>query len=205
MKMRVIGICGRSGSGKGYVSAKFRLRGIPVIDTDGVYHELNRGVNGEMSDCTREIASAFPDARVVCPDGSLDRKALGDRVFSSADRAELDILNRIAHRHIYLKTVQLLEQYSAEGRRAAAIDAPLLFESGFDRLCDIKICVHAPDEIALKRITERDGISREKAVARLRKQIDYKTLCARCDYVIENDDILSVTAQVDDIIKKEGL
>jgi dephospho-CoA kinase len=101
--------------------------------------------------------------------------------------------------------MQMLEQYDNEGLGAVAIDAPLLFESGFDRLCDKKICVYAPEEIAIKRITERDGISREKALARLEKQIDYKTLCSRCDYVIENDDIQSVTAQVDDIIKREGL
>lgn len=88
MKMKIIGICGRSGSGKGYVSEKFRMRGIPVIDTDGVYHELNRGVNGETSDCTKEIAAAFPGVHVVNPDGSLDRKSLGDHVFSSADRSE---------------------------------------------------------------------------------------------------------------------
>jgi dephospho-CoA kinase len=91
------------------------------------------------------------------------------------------------------------------GIKAVIIDAPVLFESGFDDLCDITVCVTAPYDVKLKRITERDGISSQKAQARLKSQLPDERLIELCDYEIKNDGEHSVEAQISNIIEKLNL
>ena len=81
----------------------------------------------------------------------------------------------------------------------------MLFESGFDKICDITLCVTAPDSIAIKRICERDGRSEEEAMSRLANQKGEAELRALCDDTIVNDGIADVCAQVVKIIEKYGL
>ena len=81
------------------------------------------------------------------------------------------------------------------------IDAPLLYESGFDRECDLTIAVTAPEEVRLERIVRRDGISREEAERRIAAQIPDEELAERADYVIRNGaDLPDVFFQVKNIL-----
>ena len=66
------------------------------------------------------------------------------------------------------------------------IDAPVLFESGFDKECDVTIAVVGEYETLIKRITERDGISRQAAEKRLVNQYSKEYFKEKCTYVIEN-------------------
>ena len=179
--MTVIGLCGGSGSGKTTASSVMASLGAAVIDTDRVYREIC--IPG--SPCVRELASSFGDD-ILLPDGSLDRTKLGAIVFSDdGARAEL---NRITHRYIAEETKRLLASYEAEGKASAVIDAPLLFESGFNAFCDITVGVTADEETRIARITARDGISRERAAARIASQLSDIELRRRCDRIIENND-----------------
>ena len=163
----LVGLCGRSGSGKGYVSELFSEIGIPSIDTDAVYREMT-SASEVLSPCMEELAKRFGD-RVVSEDGSLNRSVMRELVFSGDSEALLD-LNRITHRHILEKTMETAESLSNEGAEIILIDAPLLFESGFDSFCVCTVCVTAPEEKVIKRIMRRDGISEEDAKKRLRVQ-----------------------------------
>lgn len=71
------------------------------------------------------------------------------------------------------------------------VDVPLLFESGFDKRCDITVAVIADIETRILRITNRDGIDRESAFARINSQISAEELKSRVDFVIENNSDLS--------------
>lgn len=172
-RVGVIGLCGRSGSGKGQVGALLRQNGYTVIDTDAVYHEM---ISAKDSEITRAIADRFGD---VLQDGVISRDKLRNIVFN--DAKALQDLNTITHKYILDKTRQIIVAHDND--KLVFVDAPLLFESGFDKECDAVVCVWAEDDALIKRITERDGISLAQAQCRLAKQPDVR---AKCDYFIDN-------------------
>lgn len=199
--MKIIGLCGSSGSGKGYVSKIFEKYGIPCIDTDKLYREktIKKG-----TPCLNELVKEF-GTRVLTKDGELDRRKLASIVFEGENsNAMLEKLNKITHRYIKLDTEKLLDAYEKEGKIATVIDAPVLFESGFDKMCDITVAVIAPYEIKLGRIILRDEITKEKAEARLKSQMLDDELIKRTTYQIDNSNI-DVEAQIIEILKKEQI
>ena len=191
--MKVIGLCGGSGSGKGIVCLIFSEHGIPSIDTDAVYHQLTSA----DSACTRKLAAAFGN-EILFPDGSLNRQALASIVFSGDDSGEKRArLNEISHKFILDEARKRISSYENKGYSAVIVDAPLLFESGFDSECDLLICVIAEESVRIDRIMTRDSIDYERAMARIASQIKDEILKSKCDIIIENNgDISSLRATV---------
>lgn len=203
--MKIIGLCGGSGSGKGSVCDLFALYGIPSVDTDMVYRDLTSG----RSDCLEALVSEFGED-ILTPLGSLDRAKLRLAVFGGAD-AEMQRrrLNEITHSHILDRTREILSVYEKEGREFAIVDAPLLFESGFDKECDVIIAVTADKEQRVLRIVKRDGLSPEAARDRIESQLSDGELVSRSDYVITNNGDLEelkdrVLFIANDLNKKRG-
>ena len=194
-----IGLCGRSGSGKGYVSGIFAELGIPVIDTDAVYRRMS-GPAETPGECMAELARAFGE-QILNVDNSLNRRAMADIVFAPDGDTARELLNRITHSHILREARRLAQAYTEEGHCFVLIDAPLLFESSFDALCRDTVCVTAPDSVCVKRITARDGITEEEAIRRLSAQITAEELIRRCDYAIVNDGSAAVRPQVEAVIQ----
>ena len=128
--MLTIGLTGPSGAGKGTLASLFAVYGIPSIDTDAVYHALLV----PPSDCLRELAERFGDG-ILSSDGTLDRKALAALVFAPGHEADLADLNTITHRHVLSEVRRVLDMYREQGKPAVLVDAPQLFESGFDVEC----------------------------------------------------------------------
>ena len=178
--MKVVGLCGGSGVGKGYCSALFFECGIPAIDTDKVYHDLV----SSGSDCLDELIAYFGKS-IVSDSGALDRRELSRIVFS--DKSALAELNRITHKHILAKTRDMIAEFEKTGYRAVLIDAPLLFESGFDKECDLILGVVADDAVRIARITKRDGITETAANKRISSQLTNDEIAKKCDYVIVNN------------------
>jgi dephospho-CoA kinase len=200
--MIVIGLCGASGSGKGYVCEAFEKYGVKYIDTDKVY---STKIVKAGSACLGELCMFFGKG-ILNEDGSLNKMALSSKVFEGENASEhLKVLNRITHRYIRADVEKTIADYREKGIKAVIIDAPVLFESGFDDLCDVTVCVTAPYDVKLKRITERDGISSQKAQARLKSQLPDERLIELCDYEIKNDGEHSVEAQISNIIEKLSL
>ena len=96
-------------------------------------------------------------------------------------------MNTIAHKHILEKTKALIEKYKSDGAIGVIVDAPLLFESSFDRICSSVICVVADENIRIKRIISRDGISEKQAFLRIRTQLPDSYLKEKSDYSINNN------------------
>ena len=202
--MKVIGLCGRSGSGKGYVCELLECRGVRCIDTDAIYRRLTAPSKRRRA-LVSELARAFGE-NVVAPDNSLDRRALGEIVFS--DDAALEMLDRIAHRHILREVRSLLARFAKEGVAIACVDAPVLFESGFDKECDVTVCVTASEETRVRRIMRRDGIGEEAARRRLASQKSDDELRLLCTTVIVNDGddealVRSIEQLISDLSDKE--
>lgn len=184
MKNLLIGLCGRSGSGKGYVADLFEKEGIPSVDTDIVYRNMT-SASSELSQCMKELVDRFGN-QVICEDNSLNRAVMRSLVFGDDHQALLD-LNTITHRHILKESLRIAEDLNAKGFPIVLIDAPLLFESGFDSKCARVICVTAPEKKLVQRIMRRDGISKAEAYKRLHTQKSVKELSSRADYVIKNN------------------
>ena len=194
----LIGLCGGSGSGKGAVCAIFGALGIPSVDTDKVYHDIT----SYRSECLIELAEAFGE-QIIRADGTLDRARLADIVFTDGAGEKKILLEKITHKHILAKTRQIARSYNEEGYESVIVDAPLLFESGFDKECDTLICVCADSEVRIERIIARDGISRERAQARISKQLPDSYLISKCDYCITNNgDLRQLELKVKNVYKK---
>lgn len=201
MSMKIIGLCGSSGSGKGYASCVFEALGIPSIDTDRLYREKTARGN---SPCLKELASEF-GALILDGAGELNRGALAKIVFEDDKTGvKLKRLNEITHKYIRIDTEELIECYKQKGAIAVVVDAPVLYESGFDKMCDFCVCVISPLEEKLRRITERDKITKEKALARLNAQMSDSELIKRAKYKIDNSGA-DVRAQIIEILKKENI
>ncbi len=195
--MKIIGLCGGSGSGKGEVARIFSASGFLHIDADSVYHRL---ISGD-SECLRALAAEFGDG-IISPSGALDRSQLASIVFAPGAEDKLRMLNSISHSYILTEIDR--EIALAEGKvPGVLVDAPLLFESGLNTRCDTVVAVIAPKEVRIPRIIARDGITREQAERRINAQIADETLRERSDIIImNNSDLDALKAQVKKIINK---
>lgn len=175
--MRIIGLTGGSGTGKGTFAALLREKGAGWVDADAVYRTLC----AENREMLRELDTAF--GGVLDENGALNRPKLASIVF--ADPEKLKQLNTI--------TVPYIRAASLKAMRAQSdcpfvlYDAPTLFEVGADDLCDRIIGVLAETETRVQRIMARDGLDEAAARARIGAQPDADFYRARCDYIVENN------------------
>ena len=176
--MRTIGLTGSIACGKSNVSAALRELGAAVVDGDLLSRELT-APGGPALPAIRET---FGDG-VFLPDGTLNRRALGDVVFASdAARKRLDDLMQPLLRSLILRR---MEEARAGGAKICVLDMPLLFEAGLDALCDTVWCVHLPREEQLRRLMARDSLTLSQAEARLRSQLSSDEKAARAQVVID--------------------
>ncbi len=169
-----VGLTGMSGAGKTTACRVFAECGFGIIDCD----EVARYVVEPGRPALDVIAERF-GRNVLLADGSLDRRKLGSIVFN--DKNALEELNGIIYPFI---TYHIIEQLCslAERGKLFLLDAPTLFESGADRLCDTVVCVTADKEQCAQRIMKRDSITAEQARARLNSQHDAQFYISRSRY-----------------------
>ncbi len=196
--MKIIGLSGTSGSGKGTVGKFLSALGCMVIDTDALYHTMIE----KDSECSRAIIEEF-GSDVANEAGGIARPRLAEIVFFDKDK--LSMLNSIAHKYVKEECNKLIEAERLSGREIFVLDAPQLFEAGMQDDCDATVAVVADRQTRIKRICERDGIGKEKASARIDAQHTDAFFVENCDFVIENNSdaahLLVSTRKVFDKIK----
>jgi dephospho-CoA kinase len=178
--MRVIAITGGIGSGKSTGSKLFASLGAALGDADAESRALT-AAGGEALPAVRD---AF-GADVFFSDGTLNRKALANVIFK--DESARERLNALLHPLITDRVRAKLDAFRAQGRAAALLDVPLLFETGMDRLADAVVCVTAPEETRVRRVCRRDGLTREEALRRIRSQNPAAVTESLSDYVLSTD------------------
>ena len=176
--MNIIGITGTTGSGKTSALKFLQEYGALVIDCDTVYHELLE----TSEELQTQLKDRFPGA--FCT-GELDRRGLGDIVFS--DAGALKDLNAITHAFVQQEVKKRLETHAMAGGQLAAIDAVELISSGVSDLCSCTVAVLAPVEQRVRRIMERDGISETDARKRIAAQKSDDYYRNNCTFTVIND------------------
>lgn len=190
--MRIIGLTGGSGTGKGTFAALLRDKGAGWVDADAVY----RALCAENREMLNALDRAF--GGVLDETGALDRPKLARIVF--ADPEKLRRLNEITLPYIRAASMDAMR---AQGDCPFVLyDAPTLFEAGADNLCERIIGVLADTETRVQRIMARDGLDETAARARIGAQPDADFYRARCDYIVENNgDLADLQRQADAIFK----
>ena len=171
----VLGLTGGTGAGKSSALRAIRSLGGEVIDCDALYHEM-------LETCAPlrdEIGVSFPGAFDAA--GQLDRRKLGQEVFSHKDR--LEQLNGIVARHL---VPEVRRRLAASESKIFAIDAINLLEGGLDQLCDRTIAVTAPLELRVRRIMARDNITEQYARLRISAQQPDEYYRGKCDCELNN-------------------
>ena len=195
MKTKFIGLTGQTGAGKSTISEFAEKMGYKIINAD----KAAREIMGNHSDCLKRLAEIF-GSDIINSDGSCNRKLLAKRAFSS--RENTDILNSVTHPAIISRVQEYIDIYSKDSE-VIIFDAPQLFESGSDKMCDKIIAVVAPVDVRLKRIMSRDGISESDVLMRMKAQLDEDFFRANADYIIDGSKPLKdVQRQFEEIMKK---
>ena len=181
--MVLIGLCGRSGSGKSTVAGFWKSFGVNLIDADRVCHY----VYSENALCVEELCGRFGND--VAAFGSILRPVLAKRAYST--EGGIEALNRIAHKYILEEIENRLKRAEEDGVPFTVIDAPLLFESGLDKRCDIVTAVISSDIAQISRLEKRDGKSAAELKERLSAQLSEAELLKRCQCLVLNNGSLA--------------
>jgi dephospho-CoA kinase len=177
-----IGVTGSYASGKGTVCAFFEELGGVIIDTDLIAREVVAPGSAALA----EIAATFGE-RFIAAEGNLDRRALASEVFP--DAAKTERLNAILHPRI----LDITLNRSSDTQSIYFINAPLLFESGYDAYMDATILVTARTEQSVERGKKRDNLDKEAISERLNRQFSVNKKRELADYEIDNSGELSET------------
>jgi dephospho-CoA kinase len=187
--MKVIGLTGGIASGKSTVARFLGELGAVVIDADKVGHEAFE----PNTQSWREVVDAF-GKEILTPDGEVDRKKLGQIVFS--DPEALNRLNQIVHPRIYTLVKARLEDYRRRGVKVVVLEMPLLVEVPLsmkagqptltDEVDEVWVTV-APEAVVLKRLEEKTGHPEAHSKARIRSQLPSKERLKHADVVIDTD------------------
>jgi dephospho-CoA kinase len=180
--MIVIGITGSIGMGKSTVADMLRQEGIPVHESDAeVHHLLSRDETAKLA-----VGAAFPYFEhpqiYKGKNKDIDRAALGEIVFSNDSKRET--LEGILHPLVRLGQQKFLREAQKTNAKIAALDIPLLFETGGDQFVDITLVASAPYFVQRERVLARPGMTEEKFHAILQRQMPDAEKCARADFVV---------------------
>lgn len=189
--MILVGLTGGIGSGKSTVSAMLASRGAVVIDADRITRELQEPGSPVLDEIVRTFG-----ADVLDSSGALDRPKLAAKVFGDAEA--LSKLNKIVHPAVGREMASRLDAERGTDH-IVVLDIPLLVENPREGLCGV-VVVDLPTEIAVDRLVEHRGMSREDAQARILRQATREARAEIADRLIDNSgDLEQLARQVDEV------
>ncbi len=179
--MRVIGLLGGVASGKSAVARLLTEAGAGVLDADRAGHEALH------LEAVEEAARSRWGESVFDTDGRLDRSRLAEIVFAPPPNGppERQFLERLTHPEIGKIIGRQADALTERSCPVAVLDAPLLLEAGWDRLCSKLVFVDAPRDLRLARALRRGWTSADFE-AREQAQLPVEAKRARADLIIEN-------------------
>lgn len=184
-----LGLTGGIASGKSTADEFFKKKKIPIIDSDLIAHKIMEiGQNGYKA-----VVDYF-GTDILNDDQTINRRKLGGIVFN--DKAKLKKLNELTHPLVHQEIKQQMAQYRANQEKLVVIDVPLLFESGFESLCNGVLVISITPELQIERLMKRNDFTKKEAIARISNQMPLSEKEKRATYVVAN------TGTIDDLEKK---
>ena len=192
--MPLIALTGGIASGKSTIAARLAEHGAVVVDADAIVRDVQQPGSPVLDAIAREFGSD-----VIRDDGSLDRAALGARVFG--DGEQIARLNRIVHPAVRAESQRRFDEAFAAAPDAVVVyDVPLLVEARVDDPWDLIVVAHAPAEVRLRRLTDLRGMNETDAAARVASQVGDDARLAVADIVIDTTGTMDDTLrQVDEL------
>lgn len=185
-KYKLIGLTGTTGAGKSQVCKIFESKGYHIVDADLL---ARKAVENPL--VISLLKENFGDD--IYANNILNRKLLAQRAFSSKEKTAT--LNAITHPFITTLFLDEIYRLKELGCNNIVLDAPQLFESKLDALCDRIVAVVAEEKIRIDRIMKRDSITYENAKKRISVQYSQEFFIENCDYIITNNSTLEELLQ----------
>ncbi|OFG64418.1 dephospho-CoA kinase [Listeria monocytogenes] len=183
---KTIGLTGSVATGKSTVSNMIQQAGIPLVDADIAARKVvEPGTEG-----LKEIVAYFGE-EILLADGTLDRAKLGEIIFKDKEKREK--LNEITHPRVKDYMLEARERFFRAGEELIFFDIPLLFESHLESLVDQIVVVWTTPETELKRLMERNNLTKEDALRRIESQMGIDEKARKADFVIDNNESLEKT------------
>ena len=184
----ILGLTGGIASGKSTVSAYLAQNGALIIDAD----LIARQVVAKKSSGLKQIVAKF-GGEILTASGELDRKKLGKLVFSNKDL--LKALTDITGPLIRAEILREIEAAKKAQVKLVVLDIPLLFETGYQTLCEKVMVVTVPSEVQLERVMKRDNLSAAEARKRIANQLPASKRNELADVLIDNSKSVAETYQ----------
>lgn len=172
-KKIVLGITGGFGTGKSTAAGLLRKKGFLVLDADRIAHETLQSTNPVFE----KICEKFSDAMVS---GFLERRKLAEIVFKNP--ARLKHLEKLIHPYVLKR---FLDEIKKTKKKWIALEIPLLFESGFQKICDRVVTIFAGTQEADERLLSQ-GWTHTEIRRRRAEQWPIQKKMAKSDFVINN-------------------
>ena len=180
--MILVGLTGGIGSGKSTISSLLEGKGAIIIDADAIVREVQLPGSAVLA----ELAEKF-GSDVLAADGSLDRQAVANIVFTDPDA--LKALNAIVHPAVGKEmNSRMIEQRTTD--HVVVLDIPLLTENPREGLQG-KIVVDVPVEVQVERLVKYRGFDEADARARISRQATREQRLATADFVVDNSGVLA--------------
>jgi dephospho-CoA kinase len=194
---KVIAVTGGIGSGQSTVCTRLLERGCRIIDVDKKAKQI---INKDAA-LQRELKKVFGE-KIFSADGKLNRKLLAQIAFK--EESNTLQLNNLIHPRMVAEVVEEMESARFSGKYPLiVIDAALIYEISIEQMFDAIIVVYASMENRIKRVMERDGLSRREIIARVRRQIPLDDKKQWADFVVDNNGSLEdLKRQTDQIFEK---
>lgn len=189
--MLKIGLTGGIGSGKTTVAKFFEIINVNVYYADDRAKYL-------MENETKVIQQIKENFGKIYISKKLDRKKLAHIIFKNPEK--IKIINSIVHPAVKEDFEKWCEQF--KHKKYVVQEAAILFESGFDRFMDLTIAVSADKETRIQRVVNRDGISRQMVIDRMKNQLPDDERNKLANFVIKNDEKHLIIPQILDIHEK---
>ena len=192
MMILIIGITGSIACGKSLVSNYLQEKGYTIIDADKIGHMAL-----ENDEVKKQLVNKF--GKSILKDNEVNRVTLGKLVFENNEN--LKELNNIIHPQIRKNISEQIQVHKNE--KLVFVDVPLLFEAKFDDLVEKIIVISLDEKIQLERLMNRNSLSKEEALQRIKSQISVREKEKLGDYVVDNSFTQENTYnQVDRILEK---
>ena len=184
-KPKVVGITGSIASGKTTVTNKLKCLGYTVIDADEIVSESKRKKTYIYKALIKEFGNDILDEN-----NNINDKILANMIFNDSNIRKK--VNGIIHPYVY-DTCK--KQIYLSNEKVIFLSIPLLFEAGFDNLCDEIICIYTQEEIQIERLMKRNKITKEEAINRIAAQMPLSEKCQKSTYIIDNSKNLCYTIE----------